>query len=47
MHTLLIAGEVAAEKPAVAVPLKDCSAHLTGYAVVVALPSEMLTGVHA
>jgi hypothetical protein len=46
MQTVFIAGEVAAEEAAIAVSLKDCAARLTGYAVVVALPSEMLTIAH-
>lgn len=46
MDTSLVSFEVAAKETAVAVPLKDCSATLTGYAVVVALPAEMLTVAH-
>jgi len=46
MYTLLVAYEVTAEKAAVAVPLKDYSARLTGYAVVIALPAEVLTRAH-
>ncbi len=46
MDTLLGSCEVAAKEAAVPIPLKDCSATLTGDAVVVALPSEMLTRVH-
>ncbi len=46
MYTLLGASEVAAKEPAVAVPLKDCSATLTGDAVVIAYAFEVLTLVH-
>jgi hypothetical protein len=46
VHTLLVSLQVTAKEPAVAISLKDCSARLTGYAVVIALPSEMLTDVH-
>ncbi len=47
MDTLHVSLQVAAEScPAAAVPLKDCSARLAGDAVVVALLSEVLTGVH-
>jgi len=42
MDTLLVACEVTAKEAAIAVPLKDCTATLTGDAVVVALPSEVL-----
>jgi hypothetical protein len=46
MDTLLGSFEVTAKEPAVAISLKDCSATLTGYAVVVALPFEVLTIAH-
>jgi hypothetical protein len=46
MDTLLVSLQVAAEKPAVAIPFKHCSARLTGDAVVVALSSEMLAIAH-
>ena len=46
MDTSLVSFEVAAKETAVAVPLKDCSATLTGYAVVVAYAFEVLTTTH-
>ncbi len=46
MDTLLVSFEIAAKETAVAVPLKDCSARLTAYAVVVTLSSEMLAIAH-
>src|SRR5437870_1040127 len=46
MKTLLVSLEVAAKEAAVTVPRKHCAATLTGCAVVVALPPEMLTPVH-
>jgi len=46
MKTFFVSFEVAAKEPAVAIPLKYRSATLTGYAVVVALPSEVLTIIH-
>src|SRR2546426_9682233 len=46
MKTWLVSCEVAAKEAAVTVSLKHCSAILTGYAVVVALPPEMLTRAH-
>ena len=46
MKTWLVSFEVAAKEAAVTVALKHCSAILTGYAVVVALPPEMLTRAH-
>jgi len=46
MKTFFVSFEVAAKEAAVAIPLKDCSATLTGYAVVIAVASEMLTIAH-
>ena len=46
MKTWPVAFEFAAKEAAVTVSLKHCSAILTGYAVVVALPPEMVTRVH-
>ncbi len=46
MNTSFAAGEIATEEAAVAVSLKHCSARLTGDAVVIALPSEVLTITH-
>jgi hypothetical protein len=47
MDTTLVSFQVTTEEAAAAVPLKDCSATLTGYAVVVAKTTEMLTGAHS
>ena len=46
VETLLVAFQVATEKAAVAIALKDCSATLTGNAVVVAYTLEVLTRAH-
>ena len=46
MDTVLFSFEVAAKEATVAVPFQLFAACLTGYAVVVALSSEMLTRAH-
>jgi hypothetical protein len=46
MQTPLVSFEAAAEEAAGAIPLKDCSATSTCYAIAVSLPSEVLTCAH-
>jgi len=46
MKTLLVSFQVAAKEAAVTIALKHCSARLTGYAVIVTLPFEVLTRAH-
>ena len=46
MKTFFVSFEVAAKEPAISISFKYCSATLTGYAVVIAVASEMLTIAH-